>query len=139
MIKLSFDNLPFERLVVSESLALELFEDNQYKRAQVPSIAETGNGSVTLYRIGNFIDMSKGPCMANTNLMGKCSIAAIHPFKVEQTQLYRVQGIALPRGFRVFSNKFNPQQFTISIYLLQMNHYTYGILEERAKKPVLYT
>ena len=90
----------FQRLEVNEKLALEMFEDNEYKRAQIPSIASKKD-IVPIYRIGDFIDISKGPCIANTNQIGKCSITAVHPFVVENKQFYRIQGVGLPKGFRV--------------------------------------
>lgn len=32
---------------------------------------------VTLYRIGNHIDISKGPMIGNTDLLGRCTITSV--------------------------------------------------------------
>ncbi|XP_064106724.1 large ribosomal subunit protein mL39-like [Macrobrachium nipponense] len=117
MVKLSLSALPFERLEVDAKLAFEMFSDNQYKRAQVPNIAahgEKGN-SVVLYRVGDFVDMSRGPLISNTCHMGKVSIVSVHPMKVDSGELLRFQGVALPKGF-------------------MMNHFSFGILEKRAEQ-----
>ncbi|KAK7078790.1 54S ribosomal protein L39, mitochondrial [Halocaridina rubra] len=116
MVKLSLANLPFERLEVDAKIALDVFADNKYKKAQVPYIAaqsESGN-SVMLYRVGTFVDMSRGPLMSHTGHMGKVSIASVHPIEVENGQLLRFQGVALPKGFL-------------------LNHFSFGILEKRAE------
>lgn len=64
------------------------------------------------------MDISRGPMIGSTGLLGKCSITSIHRIASEREgALYRVQGVALPTGFH-------------------MNHFAYGILEERAKKLV---
>ena len=105
MIKTSRKSLPFERLEVSVDLALKMFEDNKYKRKQIPEIAESSEkNNICLYRVGDFVDISKGPLMANTNLLSKCTITAAHPLteshNVSET-LYRLQGVALPAGILV--------------------------------------
>lgn len=106
MRKLAQKNLPFERLEVRTELALEMFQDNQYKSKQIPEIAanSTDGKTVCLYRIGDFVDISRGPLMSTTGLLGRCTITAIHPLSevknISET-LYRVQGVALPAGFLV--------------------------------------
>lgn len=110
MRKLAQSNFPFERLEVEADLAAEMFKDNQYKREQIPEIAASSadGKSVCLYRVGNFVDISRGPLMSTTGLLGRCTIAAVHPLKEAKSisdTLYRVQGVALPAGFLV--NNFN--------------------------------
>lgn len=106
MRKLAQKKLPFERLEVNVDLALEMFDDNQYKRKQIPEIAASSadGKSVCLYRIGDFVDISRGPMMGNTSQLGRCTITAVHLLpeskNVSET-LYRVQGVALPAGFLV--------------------------------------
>lgn len=106
MRKLALKNLPFERLEVNKDLALAMFEDNQYKSKQIPEIASTSqNGNtVCLYRIGDFVDISRGPMMSHTGILGRCTITGLHPLpeakNISET-LYRVQGVALPGGFLV--------------------------------------
>ncbi|XP_055627237.1 39S ribosomal protein L39, mitochondrial [Toxorhynchites rutilus septentrionalis] len=118
MIKLSQQDLPIERLDVTSAIALEMFSSNPHKREQIPSIAGHNNELITVYRVGDHVDISKGPLISSTGLLGKCTIAAVHELPKstpDQLPLYRVQGVALPIG-------------------LNMNHFAYGILEDRAKK-----
>lgn len=113
-VKLSNEELPIERLETTEEVAQKIFEDNPIKLQQIPNIAKVNQEKVVLYRVGQHIDISKGPMVGNTNLIGRCTVIAVH--KVSQNDsIYRFQGIALPRG--VF-----------------LNHYAYGILENRARK-----
>jgi large subunit ribosomal protein L39 len=106
MIKLSRKKLHFERLEVDVDLALEIFQDNKYKFQQIPEIAQSSvNGrTICMYRIGDFIDISKGPMMTHTGHLNKCTITAVHPLpqcnEISET-LYRLQGVALPSGFLV--------------------------------------
>nr|XP_029724650.1 39S ribosomal protein L39, mitochondrial-like [Aedes albopictus] len=118
MVKLAQQDLPIERLDVNSELAQQMFSDNPYKREQIPSISSQNNGLITVYRVGDHVDISKGPMVSSTGLLGKCTVAAIHEIPksgTDQLPLYRVQGVALPIG-------------------LNLNHFAYGILEDRAKK-----
>lgn len=119
MIKLAARELNIERLDVKESLAMEMFADNPYKKQQIPDIANSFEDcNVTLYRVGSHIDISRGPMVANTRFLGRCTISAIHEVgKEDKLGIYRVQGVALPAE-------------TI------INHFAYGILENRSKKLV---
>lgn len=104
-----------ERLKVSENLALDIFQDNPFKLKQIPNIAAKNDNVVTLYRIGDHIDISKGPMVGNTGIIGRCTVTAVHKLKSEDSNnLYRFQGVAIPRGIAI-------------------NHFAYGILEKRAK------
>lgn len=115
-VNLSQTKTPVERLTVREDVALEMFKDNPYKTTQIPDIAKNNDSNVVLYRIGEHIDISKGPMIANTGLVGRCTIASVHKLSTDEFgTLYRFQGIAIPAGVR-------------------LNHFAYGILEERAKK-----
>lgn len=115
MVNLAAKNLRFERLDVSEELAMEMFKDNPFKCEQLPSISRTG--SIGVYRVGEHIDISRGPMMASTGLLGKVTIPSVHKIANidDESSFYRVQGVALPAG-------------------VQINHFAYGILEERAMK-----
>ena len=55
--------------------------------------------------------------MSNTSHMGKVSIASVHPIKVENGEILRFQGVALPKSFL-------------------LNHFSFGILEKRAEQLV---
>ncbi|XP_033333141.2 mitochondrial ribosomal protein L39 [Megalopta genalis] len=113
-IKLTNQQIPIERLETTEEIATEMFQDNPIKVQQIPDIAKANNDTVVLYRVGDHIDISKGPMVGNTDIVGRCTIAAVH--KLPQTEgVYRFQGVALPKG-------------------ILLNHYAYGILEKRARK-----
>lgn len=60
-VKLIQKELPFERLKISEQVALDMFKDNPFKVRQIPDIADKNEDSVTVYRVGDHIDISKGP------------------------------------------------------------------------------
>ncbi|XP_035892541.1 39S ribosomal protein L39, mitochondrial isoform X1 [Anopheles stephensi] len=118
MVKLAQKNLPIERLDVSSELALEMFHDNPYKREQIPSVAGQNNGQVTVYRVGEHVDISKGPMMGSSGLLGRCTISVAHPVKEGSESgkhFYRMQGVALPA-------------------VLRIGHFAYNILENRSRK-----
>ncbi|CAG0905243.1 unnamed protein product [Darwinula stevensoni] len=114
MVKLAYRELKFERLEVSKDLALDMFQDNPHKRKQIPDIAEHSEGNVVLYRIGEHIDISKGPMMGSTRFLGRCTVAAVHRVQKDGLDLYRFQGVALPYG-------------------MLLNHFAYGLIEERGR------
>ncbi|XP_043509847.1 39S ribosomal protein L39, mitochondrial [Frieseomelitta varia] len=113
-VKLINKELPIERIEISERLALDMFQDNPIKMTQIPDIAKSNNNKIILYRIGDYIDISKGPMVGNSSLIGRCTIAAVHKIP-EKESLYRFQGVALPKG-------------------IILNQYAYGLLENRARK-----
>ncbi len=80
MHRLAEAELPFERLTVDASVALDMFAENQYKVKQIPAIAgksQSGN-DVTLYRVSDHVDISGGPMVANTCFLGRrCTIASV--------------------------------------------------------------
>lgn len=71
MVKLARRDLPFERLEVSHDLAYEMFKDMEFKRQQLPAISK--NGSVCVYRIGDHIDISRGPMVRVLRKINKLS------------------------------------------------------------------
>ncbi|XP_013165671.1 PREDICTED: 39S ribosomal protein L39, mitochondrial [Papilio xuthus] len=117
-IKLTRRNDLIERLEVGEALALEMFVENEHKTKQIPDIAKA-NGKVTLYRVGNHVDISKGPLISSTGQIGKVTVSSVHKLlgssESEVKQLYRFQGVALPTG-------------------AILNHFAFSILTDRAKK-----
>ncbi|XP_078036429.1 mitochondrial ribosomal protein L39 [Augochlora pura] len=113
-LKLVNEQIPIERLETTEEIALEIFQDNPIKVQQIPNIAKANNDKLVLYRAKDHIDISKGPMVGNTDLIGRCTITAVH--KVPRTEgIYRFQGVALPKG-------------------VLLNHYAYSLLENRAEK-----
>lgn len=116
-VKLANRELLLERLEVPCSIALDMFQDNLFKSRQIPNIAkDSDNDRVTMYRMGDHVDISKGPMVGNSGLIGRVTVSAIHRLTDGPVDgLYRFQGIALPKG-------------------ILLNHFAYGILEKRAKK-----
>ncbi|XP_026477028.1 39S ribosomal protein L39, mitochondrial-like [Ctenocephalides felis] len=119
MIKFCSKSYPIERLDISGDLALEMFKENKHKTKQIPSILHQ-SGIITVYRAGTHVDISRGPMISNTNLLGKTSIMSLHKITNTDTvseggQLYRLQGVSLPKE-------------------LMMNHFAYGIIEDRARQ-----
>ncbi|XP_017892538.1 39S ribosomal protein L39, mitochondrial [Ceratina calcarata] len=113
-MKLVNQALPIERIDTTESIALDIFQENPIKSEQIPDIAKSNNNKVSLYRIGQHIDISKGPMVGNSSLIGRCTIAAIHKVPNKEN-LYRFQGVALPQG-------------------VLLNQFAYGLLVNRAKE-----
>lgn len=111
------EDLKFERLVVDASLAEEMFADNPHKVQQIPQIASqlADDNKIVLYRMGSHIDISRGPLIADTSLVGRCTVTAVHKVETDKGHLFRFQGVALPKG-------------------IMLNHFAYGILEDRARK-----
>ncbi|KAJ8667358.1 hypothetical protein QAD02_009020 [Eretmocerus hayati] len=107
-------SLPMERLEVSEEIALDMFQDNPYKSKQIPDMVR--DNKLTLYRLGDHIDISRGPMVAGNYIIGRVTIASVHKVESEETdRMYRFQGISIPRGIR-------------------LNHFAYSILEDRARQ-----
>jgi len=111
--KFCSENHRFQRLEVDTDLALRIFEDNMFKFEQIPNIAANSSSgrSVTLYRVGNHIDISRGPMIASTGQIGRVSVTAVHNID----GLYRFQGVALPTDF-------------------QVNHVEFEIIQTRGRK-----
>lgn len=82
MHRLAERALPFERLDITSDLASEMFKDNPHKLAQIPSIAAASlaadGAAVTVYRVGDHVDISRGPMVADTGFLGRrCTVAAV--------------------------------------------------------------
>lgn len=119
MIKFCQQGHKIECLDVSTELALEMFKNNPYKTEQIPDIAAHNGGKVTLYKADKHVDISKGPMVANTDHLGRITVTSVYRLKAEglEEPIYRFQGVALPRS-------------------IVLNHFAYGLLEERARKLV---
>lgn len=61
----------------------------------------SAGNSVVVYKMGNFVEISRGPMISNTGHLGKVSIVGVHPIQTEEGQLFRIQGVALPKGIMV--------------------------------------
>ena len=53
---------------------------------------------MVLYRVGDLVDASRGPMIANTGQLGRVSITAVHRI---HDSVHRVQGVALPSAILV--------------------------------------
>ncbi|KAG8325160.1 54S ribosomal protein L39, mitochondrial [Homalodisca vitripennis] len=79
-VKICRQHLPFHRLDVDPELAEEIFSYNPFKSSQIPDIASNSPGNkITLYRVGDHLDISRGPMINNTKLLGRTSITASDP------------------------------------------------------------
>lgn len=97
--KLQADDLMFERLDVDASVAQRMFEHNRFKTVQIPQIAsQSSSGStVTVYRLGDHVDITRGPLISTTQQLGRFSVTSIHDIESpDYGPLKRVQGIAIP-------------------------------------------
>ena len=77
--KTYFDDLRFEPLDIDASLAQEMFQDNQFKTQQIPYIAsKSASGSkVTVFRMGEHVDITSGPLISSTSQLGRFSVTAV--------------------------------------------------------------
>jgi threonyl-tRNA synthetase len=68
MLETARSGLPFEREVVSKTDAIELFEKKgeQYK---VELLKEIEGDTVSLYQLGDFVDLCRGPHVPNSSLL----------------------------------------------------------------------
>lgn len=116
MIKFCQKEHPIECLTVSKDLALEIFKSNPHKTQQIPNIAEHNGDKVSLYKVDMHIDISKGPMVPNSNHLGRITVANVIKLDTDISggPIYRFQGVALPRS-------------------ILLNHFSYGLLEDRAK------
>ncbi|XP_052804823.1 39S ribosomal protein L39, mitochondrial-like [Mya arenaria] len=114
-------NWDIERLDVDASVALKMFADNRFKSDQIPDIAaKSDHNRVIIYRMGDHIDITKGPLIANTSQFYRFQVTAIHQISSQRYgSLQRVQAIALPSA-------------------LMMHWWSWELLCERAAKPMMY-
>lgn len=75
-----------------------VFVFERFKLKQVPSVAQADpNGKVTVYKVGDFVDMSKGPMISNTSLIGRFAVTGIFDIKSSNgIPLQRIQGVSIP-------------------------------------------
>ena len=134
MHRLAEKKLPLERLTVDASLAQEMFSENPHKLSQIPSIAgSSGDGrSVTVYRVGDHVDMSAGPMIGDTSFLGRrCTIPVAHKIQHGDTKVYRQDNTIHAPIHHVHHVFFRFQGVALpkEVYL---NHFAFGILEKRA-------
>ncbi|KAK2186710.1 hypothetical protein NP493_193g03012 [Ridgeia piscesae] len=102
--KLQHDDIRFERLDVDISVALKMFQDNRFKILQIPSIAAqspSGN-SVPVYRMGDHVDITRGPLMSSTQHIARYSVTTVSDIdSPDFGRLKRIQGLAIPKQLPV--------------------------------------
>jgi len=120
--KLLGENLKFERLQVTLDIAKEMFQYNKYKIDHLNEIArglEDNNElrkDITVYKMGEFVDVSNGPMIGNTSFIGRFNVTNIYDLETEKNgTVQRVQGVSIPSQ-------------------LQLHSWTYNLLVERANK-----
>jgi threonyl-tRNA synthetase len=67
MQKIVGEKLTFERSVLSKAEALSLFKDEPYKVELINDLPE--EETITCYRIGEFVDLCRGPHLPNTGML----------------------------------------------------------------------
>jgi len=92
-------NLPFQRLTLSKSEALELFATNPFK-VQLITNKVPENGKTTAYRCGNLIDLCMGPHLMTTGLVKSFKVTKNSSCywlgKSDNDTLQRVYGVSFP-------------------------------------------
>ena len=97
MKELIHEKIPIVREEISKLEALKLFKNNPYK---IELINDLQDGTITIYKQGNFIDLCRGPHVPNTSY-----IRAVKLMKVSgaywrgdsnNKQLQRIYGISFP-------------------------------------------
>ena len=79
MRKLAAADLPFVRLVMGKDEAARLFRDKgeSYKAEIVEDLPGDGRTSVSLYRLGDFLDLCRGPHIPRTGQAGACKLLSV--------------------------------------------------------------
>jgi len=89
--------MPIERQEITKKAALELFKDNPYKLEMINELEE---GTITIYRQGDFVDLCRGPHIPNTGLIKAFKLTKIAGAywrgDAKNKQLQRIYGISFP-------------------------------------------
>ncbi|KAG0325744.1 54S ribosomal protein L39, mitochondrial [Dissophora globulifera] len=103
MHQFASQQLPFERLSVSQEFAYQLFPENKFKQHFISKIPV--NSDITLYKCGTFVDLCRGPHVQHTGQLQaievlRTSSAYFMPELDRNPQspqaLTRMYGIAFP-------------------------------------------
>ncbi|XP_067992848.1 large ribosomal subunit protein mL39-like [Melanerpes formicivorus] len=75
-----------------------MFQHNKYKMEMIERKAsQSKDGTVTLHRFGDFVDVSEGPHIPRTSFCFQYEITAAHNLQTNQSELMRrFQGVSLP-------------------------------------------
>ena len=94
----------FERLKIKKDIAEEMFKYNKFKQQQIAQIVKklNENDSLIVYKLGDFVDISQGPMISNTSLMGRFEITGIFDLDTNSYgKIQRIQGISIPYQLKV--------------------------------------
>ncbi len=95
--KLLKENYIVEREEISKEKAMEMFKDNRFKLELIEEALERGE-KLTIYKIGEFIDLCRGPHLPETKYIGAFKImktsGAYWKGDVNNPQLTRIYAVA---------------------------------------------
>lgn len=96
--QLIHQDLAWEPLEVTPSVALEVFSHSRCKQEEVEQKAsQSPKGKVLLYRCGDHVLLSGAPLVARTGLCSQYEVTALHSLGQGSWGLHRrVQGVSLP-------------------------------------------
>ena len=76
---------------------------------QIPQIVSSqdteSKKKVSLYKVGEYVDISKGPMIANTSLIGRFELTGIFDVQSKHGIIQRIQGVSIPQDLHVIFNK----------------------------------
>ncbi|CAK8692513.1 unnamed protein product [Clavelina lepadiformis] len=115
-------NLKFERLEVDRESAIKMFNNNRFQLDRISNILrdKKEDAKISLYRFGQYIDISNGPHISNTSHIYHYVVTAVHKLKFEEDAdmcPWRIQALSLPQNLKV-------------------HHAVWSMLENRARKLV---
>lgn len=98
--KLAKTDVPFERLQVSKEVALDMFSYSPFKLASISKLPSAA--PVTLYKCGNFVDLSDGPHVHRTSQVRAIqflenSASMWDSSNALHEKLNRIQGVSFPK------------------------------------------
>ncbi|SOE22782.1 threonyl-tRNA synthetase [Spirosomataceae bacterium TFI 002] len=100
MIELARQKNVFERIPISKADAVSYFE-NKNDEFKLDLLSGLDDGTITLYKQGNFTDLCRGPHIPNTGFIKAAKIMNVAGayFKGDQTQrqLTRIYGVTFPK------------------------------------------
>ena len=105
----------------------------RFKLEQIPSIASKNEDKITLYKVGDFVDISKGPMISNTSIIGRFEVTGIFDYKsLNGLDLQRIQGVSIPTQLNLHSWTFSQLAHRAS----KLNKYDEEMSKKREAKVV---
>lgn len=91
-------NFDFKKRTISFSEAREIFKDQPYKLELIGDLQKAGEKEVSIYELGDFIDLCKGPHVENTSEIGEFKLlklaGAYWKGDEKEPMLTRIYGVA---------------------------------------------